>query len=1209
MKHLLFFIMIILFFGKSYSQEIIIVLGPYQGETVLKYHTIDLTWQIINNPIDSCSLWFGLDSTILSDSVRIPFTIDEEYQSYSINFHDLAIVDYHQTWYWQVRTDGAGSQIFHFTVDYAIFYAYPNDNYNIYPFSATLAWYMRDYEIQSCELFFGSDPIVLDFLSVVETVNKNSGNFSYSLSDNIFLNYDQDYYWQVRTEFETGPIYHFRTVPDTSGGQNFAPQKPTLLYPLDQQTNVSIWDGINRDFLDFLYYFSVDINLDTLSYEIFIDTVEPPQTKYNSLQTYSHPPAPRFHTTYYWFVKAFDGELYSPASDTLSFTTSNFQTVMNGFPTFYLTSYDSLWINLSDFVINLDNDLLIFRIGGYEKIQLYTQDSINYLFYTGLIADSSMEMLECQVEDEVNDMNSTYINFILTPAKQTDTSAPSLLITPEYFLQASFTTGAPQLSAYFLLNEPGKINFTLIRQSDQQQNAYNSALYQRLHWLTINDLKWDETYSLSYTLIDYYQNLAENADLWITTYRENNPWTFNQLPGIVRLRENSVSVYWTTNHYESTHRARIKYGITPILENNTPWTNFSKGYGMMILSDLILYTPYYAMVEIEPPLSDSSLHSDTISWTNVSITDTIPPYLLDDPRIVTNDVSAYFYFRTIKPASSDLYYTLPSGEEQKTSNTLFRKEHYIRLFDLMPATTYPYRLELTDPNGNRFNWPQTPSLLARIQPTNGLNNSFTTNRQSDTRAPVFVSPPAVRMSGDRGVLIEWSLDESAFYQIFLIDHDKPIRLLSNTFPEDKTNLPLTQLTSSNTYQLRFSFNDISQNIFSPSELFSFQTSPDNPLINDTIQVLEPEILTFNQNFTLIRYQTDTYCQNMTQLFNLNREVVQYQETAHFTLNHLTILPIYPNSDMITLFLTNLNGMTRYDSLHLNATILESAAPVFLQPPQLLYVSDQIAIFDYRADQQVKLLAQITGTIDTLYFNQNNFSSSDRVFCSGLSAGEVYAAIFHITSIGDLSTQTDAIFFTTSQAPDITPPGNLKNLTIQTDGHLIHVSWNIPDDPDYAGCRIERSWNGSMNTLATLYRDTCFTDSLMVDSTCLYIFTPSDLAGNSAVADTLNLFSAIQETINTPRNAIIVSPPYPNPFNDHIIFNIRVGADKIGKTSEFKIYDLMGHTVYQTQMKLTSDNELCFQAMDIHGRNLSSGIYFYQIKQGKTVVQGKIILIR
>jgi len=127
------------------------------------------------------------------------------------------------------------------------------------------------------------------------------------------------YYWKIvatdGTETVSGPVWSFTT------STNHPPLKPTLLAPADsakkQLHEVQLsWSGSDSDILD------------TLRYDVYLGTANPPTSKVSPLQsgtTYSATGLTA-GSTYYWYIVANDGQA-ATASDVHLFTTNYAPTI------------------------------------------------------------------------------------------------------------------------------------------------------------------------------------------------------------------------------------------------------------------------------------------------------------------------------------------------------------------------------------------------------------------------------------------------------------------------------------------------------------------------------------------------------------------------------------------------------------------------------------------------------------------------------------------------------------------------------------------------------------------------------------------------------------------------------------------------------------------------------------------------------------------
>ncbi|GBD87348.1 hypothetical protein BMS3Abin03_01280 [bacterium BMS3Abin03] len=94
-----------------------------------------------------------------------------------------------------------------------------------------------------------------------------------------------------------------------------------------------------------------------------------------------------------------------------------------------------------------------------------------------------------------------------------------------------------------------------------------------------------------------------------------------------------------------------------------------------------------------------------------------------------------------------------------------------------------------------------------------------------------------------------------------------------------------------------------------------------------------------------------------------------------------------------------------------------------------------------------------------------------------------------------------------------------------------------------------------------------------------------------------------EDHNTIENGYYLEDPYPNPFNP--VTTIKYDLPKSGFV-EVIVYDILGRKIKSlvNEYKYAGSYEVNFDAS-----NLSSGVYFYQLKTQTFVQTKKMVLVR
>ena len=96
--------------------------------------------------------------------------------------------------------------------------------------------------------------------------------------------------------------------------------------------------------------------------------------------------------------------------------------------------------------------------------------------------------------------------------------------------------------------------------------------------------------------------------------------------------------------------------------------------------------------------------------------------------------------------------------------------------------------------------------------------------------------------------------------------------------------------------------------------------------------------------------------------------------------------------------------------------------------------------------------------------------------------------------------------------------------------------------------------------------------------------------------------------NALPNEFSLTNAYPNPFNGRVNFDIEV-PDK--QAVEFKIFDIRGNLVYDRLLLPgnAGSYRISWDAKNINGQNLSTGLYFYQFNINNNITVGKLTYLK
>ncbi len=148
----------------------------------------------------------------------------------------------------------------------------------------------------------------------------------------------------------------------------------------------------------------------------------------------------------------------------------------------------------------------------------------------------------------------------------------------------------------------------------------------------------------------------------------------------------------------------------------------------------------------------------------------------------------------------------------------------------------------------------------------------------------------------------------------------------------------------------------------------------------------------------------------------------------------------------------------------------------------------------------------------------------------------------------------------------------------------------------------KTWIGTSDLSNQALNDLCFTQKYT-----------GWFVGQSGVVYKLTLDSSLvgiekdKAQLSVPQSSVIVSN-YPNPFNP--VTNFRFYLPENAHT-QLAIYDVNGRRIsvlLEKRMK-KGWHQIQWNAADVQGKTLPSGVYFYRLTAGKNRASGKLLLVR
>jgi len=123
---------------------------------------------------------------------------------------------------------------------------------------------------------------------------------------------------------------------------------------------------------------------------------------------------------------------------------------------------------------------------------------------------------------------------------------------------------------------------------------------------------------------------------------------------------------------------------------------------------------------------------------------------------------------------------------------------------------------------------------------------------------------------------------------------------------------------------------------------------------------------------------------------------------------------------------------------------------------------------------------------------------------------------------------------------------------------------------------------------------------------------ADSTGNSR-GNGPTLITSVDDNSNNniiPQSELLISN-YPNPFNSNTLIVFTIPYDLTNQNIELRIYDVQGSLVaILVNQQLAAGNYVIkWEGRNQNNQNVSSGIYFYNIKVGEKVKSGKMNLLK
>ncbi len=317
-------------------------------------------------------------------------------------------------------------------------------------------------------------------------------------------------------------------------------------------------------------------------------------------------------------------------------------------------------------------------------------------------------------------------------------------------------------------------------------------------------------------------------------------------------------------------------------------------------------------------------------------------------------------------------------------------------------------------------------------------------------------------------------------------------------------------------------------------------------------------------------------------------------------NYCCVFRVNTYSDTMTVFFfnsntNNLQSVETYKLPYSNATATPRVYGYVTGGPEndVIFYSEKLdSIVLYKAAEAYG------GLTANNFLIAHTLSSSFTLFDA--STGQIYEKNFPIGSSNAIG--GSLVFVRTGGNMELTAySGITKNWTTQQTGQIINAMHVGNEIAVGASVSYLKYWAYSAydDTFYELVPEGSFVNpasmaggktAIVIRTTKIYAFSPGDV-------------TPVREDMNTTLNNYALSQNYPNPFNPST--TIKWQMPEAGNVT-LKIYDVLGRevTTLINEELTVGNHKTAFDASQ-----LSSGIYFYQLKAGSFVQTKKMILIK
>ena len=527
-----------------------------------------------------------------------------------------------------------------------------------------------------------------------------------------------------------------------------------------------------------------------------------------------------------------------------------------------------------------------------------------------------------------------------------------------------------------------------------------------------------------------------------------------------KVSESTALIEWKT---DKPADSAVDYGVTDAYGERVEDPVLSRDHQMR-LSGLEPNTLYHFRVASQRLDGGESESADRTLRTT-SERDSTPPVVVRRPELNVSHSTATIRWRTDEPC----FYLLRVGTESTMGTVAERifesaraqENHNVTLTGLERGTRYVFVLILRDLDGNETVIGGNGAAKVVAPVAQGGEISFTTDVESDLKAPAIVDGPRLAAQSSTEALITWSTDEIGDSQL-LLEREGLFELVES-IPEHEFDhrIFLSDLEPGTTYRVRVASTDPVGNGPGRSEVFSFTTSAIADIAAPQI-VAQPQVVAVSDRLATVIWETDE-ASTAEVLFGVDELNLSASDPQLATRHRVELANLQPNttySFKARSFDALENGPVESGGASFKTELTpDTQAPELVGVPQIESFSDRSAVIIWETDEAADAFVHY-GAGESLdqVFGRVELGMSHRVVLAKLEPNTTYR--FKAASVdlaGNGPTESAELSLTTLAEPDQTAPAVPGDLTGSSPGAgPVDLRWQEVSDDDVVGYNVYRA---------------------------------------------------------------------------------------------------------------------------------------------------------